>query len=299
MIVLRTPKGWTGPKEVDGLPVEGTWRSHQVPFAEVRTNPEHLALLEEWLRSYRPEELFDEDGAVLPEVTALAPDGDLRMSANPHANGGLLTRDLELPDFRDYAVEVPAPATTTSEATRVLGGWLRDVIRGQPRPVPDRGARRDGLEPAGGRVRGDRPPVGGRAAAHRRPPRARGSRDRGAVRAPVPGMARGLPADRPPRPVQLLRGVHPHRRLDVQPARQVAEDHAPHRVAPPHPVAELSAVQPRVAPGPQRVLPPGSWLHRPRGEQVGRHHPRVPARRTRTACCRWPTTACAAATTST
>jgi xylulose-5-phosphate/fructose-6-phosphate phosphoketolase len=129
MIVLRTPKGWTGPKEVDGLPAEGSWRSHQVPFGEVRTNPGHLALLEEWLRSYRPEELFDEAGALLPEVTQLAPEGDLRMSANPHANGGLLTRELELPDFREYAVDVPAPAATSSEATRVMGTWLRDVMK--------------------------------------------------------------------------------------------------------------------------------------------------------------------------
>ena len=129
MIVLRTPKGWTGPKEVDGLPTEGTFRSHQVPLAEVRTNRGHLAQLESWLRSYRPEELFDEGGAVQPEITRLAPAGELRMSANPHANGGLLARELELPDFRDYAVEVKEPATTSSEATRVLGTWLRDVIR--------------------------------------------------------------------------------------------------------------------------------------------------------------------------
>ncbi len=129
MIVLRTPKGWTGPKEVDGLPAEGSFRSHQVPLAGMRTNPEHLAQLEEWMRSYRPEELFDEAGAVRPEITALAPEDDLRMSANPHANGGLLLRELELPDFRDYAVDVPAPAQGTSEATRVLGGWLRDVMR--------------------------------------------------------------------------------------------------------------------------------------------------------------------------
>jgi xylulose-5-phosphate/fructose-6-phosphate phosphoketolase len=132
MIVMKTPKGWTGPKVVDGLPVEGTWRAHQVPLSEVRTNPQHLALLEEWMRSYRPEELFDQDGAVIPEITALAPEGDLRMSANPHTNGGLLTRELELPDFRDYAVAVDAPAATTSEATRVLGGWLRDVFIANP-----------------------------------------------------------------------------------------------------------------------------------------------------------------------
>ena len=128
MIVLCTPKGWTGPKEVDGLPAEGSFRSHQVPLAKVRTNPEHLAQLESWLRSYRPDELFDERGAVRPEISTLAPDGERRMSANPHANGGLLLRDLELPDFRDYAVTVSQPAKTSSEATRLLGEWLRDVV---------------------------------------------------------------------------------------------------------------------------------------------------------------------------
>jgi xylulose-5-phosphate/fructose-6-phosphate phosphoketolase len=128
MIVLRSPKGWTGPKEVDGLPSEGSWRSHQVPFGEVRTNPEHLALLEGWLRSYRAEELFDADGALIPELAELPPRSYRRMSANPHANGGLLLRDLALPDFRDYAVDVPTPGATTAEATRVLGTFLRDVI---------------------------------------------------------------------------------------------------------------------------------------------------------------------------
>jgi xylulose-5-phosphate/fructose-6-phosphate phosphoketolase len=132
LLVLRTPKGWTGPKEVDGLPTEGTWRSHQVPLAKVRTNPEHLAQLEAWLRSYRPEELFDERGALRPELAALAPEGDRRMGANPHANGGLLLRDLELPDFRDYGTDVPSPATTRSEPTRVLGAWLRDVVAENP-----------------------------------------------------------------------------------------------------------------------------------------------------------------------
>jgi xylulose-5-phosphate/fructose-6-phosphate phosphoketolase len=128
MIVLRSPKGWTGPKFVDGLPAEGSFRSHQVPLAELRTNPEHLRQLEEWMRSYRPGELFDAGGALRGELAALAPDGERRMSANPHANGGLLLRDLELPDFRDYAVEVASPGTSTSEATRVLGSFLRDVI---------------------------------------------------------------------------------------------------------------------------------------------------------------------------
>jgi xylulose-5-phosphate/fructose-6-phosphate phosphoketolase len=132
VIVLRTPKGWTGPKTVDGLATEGTWRSHQVPLAELRTNPEHLHQLDSWLRSYRPEELFDDHGALVAELAGLPPKGHRRMSANPHANGGLLLQDLVLPDFRDYAVEVPAPATTFSEATRVLGTYLRDVIRLNP-----------------------------------------------------------------------------------------------------------------------------------------------------------------------
>jgi len=132
MIVLRTPKGWTGPKEVDGKPVENSWRSHQVPIVDPRQNPDHLRLLEEWMRSYRPEELFTDDGAPLPELLALPPEGDRRMSASPHANGGALLRDLLLPDFRDYAVEVDQPGTTFSEATRVLGGFLRDVVERNP-----------------------------------------------------------------------------------------------------------------------------------------------------------------------
>jgi xylulose-5-phosphate/fructose-6-phosphate phosphoketolase len=129
MIVLRTPKGWTGPKIVDGLPAEGSFRSHQVPLANLASNPEHVAQLEAWMRSYRPEELFDEAGALRTELAELAPQGDRRMGASPHANGGVLLRDLELPDFRTYRVDVPEPARTQSEPTRVLGGFLRDVVR--------------------------------------------------------------------------------------------------------------------------------------------------------------------------
>jgi xylulose-5-phosphate/fructose-6-phosphate phosphoketolase len=128
MIVLRSPKGWTGPREVDGLPVEGTWRSHQVPMTDVRTNPEHLAVLEEWLRSYRAEELFDEEGKLRRELRRVAPVGERRMSANPHANGGLVLRDLDLPDFRDYGVDLGAPGVTVAESTRVLGTFVHDVI---------------------------------------------------------------------------------------------------------------------------------------------------------------------------
>ena len=128
MIVLRTPKGWTGPREVDGVQIEGTYRAHQVPLSETRTNEQHRKLLEEWMRSYRPEDLFDENGTLRPALRALAPEGERRMSANPNANGGVLLRELDLPDFRDYAVDVPVPAVESSEATRVLGVFLRDVI---------------------------------------------------------------------------------------------------------------------------------------------------------------------------
>ena len=129
MLILRTPKGWTGPKVVDGKTVEGSWRSHQVPLSEPGSKPEHLKMLEEWLKSYRPEELFDESGRLLPELEALAPKGERRMGANPHANGGRLLRDLAMPDFREYGVKVTAPGTTSAEGTRVLAKFLRDVMK--------------------------------------------------------------------------------------------------------------------------------------------------------------------------
>jgi xylulose-5-phosphate/fructose-6-phosphate phosphoketolase len=132
MIVLRSPKGWTGPKEVDGHKVEGFWRAHQVPMAGVRENPAHLKILEDWLRSYKPEELFDQNGRLIPELRALAPTGVRRMSANPHANGGLLRKPLRLPDFRDYAVKVDHAGKTMAENTRPLGQFLRDIMRQNP-----------------------------------------------------------------------------------------------------------------------------------------------------------------------
>jgi xylulose-5-phosphate/fructose-6-phosphate phosphoketolase len=128
MIVLRTPKGWTGPKEVDGQPTEGTFRSHQVPLADIAKKPEHLVQLEAWLESYRPRELFDETGRLRADLAALAPEGDRRMGANPHANGGIFLRDLRLPDFRQYAIAVPSPGATDAEATRVMATYLRDVF---------------------------------------------------------------------------------------------------------------------------------------------------------------------------
>jgi len=129
MIVMRTPKGWTGPKKVDGKPVEDTWRAHQVPVADFKGHPEHLKILEDWMKSYKPEELFDEEGKLVAELAELAPAGDRRMGANPHANGGLLLRDLTMPDFRDYALKMSKPGAEFAESTRILGKMLRDVMK--------------------------------------------------------------------------------------------------------------------------------------------------------------------------
>lgn len=129
MIILRSPKGWTGPAAVDGKKTEDYWRSHQVPLSEMATKPNHVGLLENWMKSYKPEELFDENGTSIPELASLAPKGDRRMGANPHANGGILLKDLKMPDFRDYAIEVDKPATSSAEAIRVMGGFLRDVMK--------------------------------------------------------------------------------------------------------------------------------------------------------------------------
>ena len=226
MIVFRTPKGWTGPREVDGVQVEGTWRAHQVPLSAVRTNPQHLAELEAWLRSYRPEELFDESGALAPELQALPPEGDRRMSGNPKTNGGLLLRGLRLPDFRAYGVPVERPGIETAEATRVLGHWLTEVVRSNPDNFrifgPDETASNrlgEVLTATDKQWEAAIEPVD----EHLAPA---GRVDRDALRAPVPGLARGLPAHRPPWSLQLLRGLHPHHRLDVQPAREVAEGDA-------------------------------------------------------------------------
>ena len=132
MIVFRTPKGWTGPDYIDGKKTTGSWRAHQVPLANARDTPEHLKVLADWLASYRADELFDEDGRLDPTIAELAPSGHLRMSDNPHTNGGLLLKDLRLPDFRDFAVDVPGPGATIAESTRVLGHWLTEVVRLNP-----------------------------------------------------------------------------------------------------------------------------------------------------------------------
>ncbi len=129
MIILRSPKGWTGPKQVDGHRVEGFWRAHQVPVLNVKSNPEHLRIVEQWMRSYKPEELFDERGTLMPELRELPPKGERRMSANPHADGGKLRKALNLPDFRNYAVQIDSPGTKEISPTETLGKFLRDVMR--------------------------------------------------------------------------------------------------------------------------------------------------------------------------
>ena len=279
MIVFRTPKGWTGPKEVDGKPVEGTWRAHQVPFGDVRGHPERLRLLEDWLRSYRPDELFDADGRPQPDLLSWLPAGDRRMGSNPHSNGGRLLRPLVLPDLRDFAVGVEHPGTPMSEPTRVLGAWLRDIIRANEAsrnfrlmgPDETDSNRLSAVYEATNKVWQGRDPRG------RRAPGAAGPGDGDPLRAHLPGLAGGLPAHRPARVVLVLRGVHPHHRLDVQPARQVAQGDSHARVAAQHRLAQLPADVARLASGPQRLQPPGSRLHRPRRQQEGRRHPRLPA----------------------
>ena len=271
MIVMRTPKGWTCPKEIDGKREEGYWRSHQVPMSAMRGHPEHVRILETWMKSYRPEELFDDDGRLKGELAALAPQGTRRMSANPHANGGQLLRDLKLPNFRDYAVEVPSPGSVTAEATRVMGQFLRDVMKLnlEQRATSACSARTRTTPTAGRTCSRSRTAPG--------PPRPsltttisrRRAGDGDAERAPVPGLARRLSADRPARLLLLLRGLHPHHRFHVQPACEMAEGLRPHPVATADRLAQLSVVEPRLASGPQRLFPPGSRLHRPCDEQEG------------------------------
>src|SRR5579862_6805820 len=270
MIVFRTPKGWTGPKEVDGLQTEGSFRSHQVPFAEVDTKPEHLKLLEVWMKSYKAEELFDARGKLIDELADLAPKGERRMGANPHANGGLLLRDLKLPEFRDYAVPVEKPGTSNAEATRVMGAFLRDTLQVN---WGNRNFRVFGPDETASNRLGNRFDRGdsqiGRSCFARRP------RDGSAERTPVSGLARRVFAHRPPRFFFMLRSLHSHRRFDVQPAREVAQSHATHSVAPSDRVAQLSAHVARVAAGPQRVQPSGPGLHRSRHQQKGGNCARV------------------------
>ena len=281
MIILRSPKGWTGPKEVDGLKTEGFWRSHQVPLSGLADNPAHLAMLETWMRSYRPQELFDDSGRLIPELQALAPKDTRRMGANPHANGGLLRQELALPDYRDFALDVPHPGSVHGEATKAMGRLLRDVIRlnAEARNFrlvgPDETAsnRLDAVFAATDRVWMEDILARGRASGRRRP--GHGS----AERASLPGLARRLSTDRPARPVLVLRGLHPHRRFHGEPACEMAEGQPRPAMAAADFVAELPADLACLAPGPQRLQPPGPRLHRSRRQQEGRHRPHLHAAR--------------------
>ena len=191
MIVLRTPKGWTCPKEIDGRRTEGYWRSHQVPMGEMHENPAHVRILEEWMKSYQPAELFDGNGRLRPELAELAPRGARRMSANPHTNGGLLLRELRLPNFRDYAVEVTAPGAVTAESTRVMGtvpARCHEAEHGLPE-FPAVQSGREQLKSLAGCTRGHQSCLGRGDRAMGRPFGARRAGHGDAERAPVPGLA--------------------------------------------------------------------------------------------------------------
>ena len=218
MIVLKSPKGWTGPKVVDGLQVEGTFRAHQVPLLVDAQHAEHLTQLESWMKSYRPEELFDERGRFRQELAELAPKGERRMGANPHANGGILLRDLRMPDFYDHAVQVPAPGAVEAQDTLVLGKFLRDVTKLNR---DKRNFRIFGPDETLSNLLGavfevtDRQ-WQAREGEERSVPCARRARARlDAERTSVRGLARGLSAHRTSRTFQLLRGFHPHHRFNV------------------------------------------------------------------------------------
>ena len=250
MLVLRTPKGWTCPKEVDGKRTEGYWRSHQVPMGEMHQNASHVSVLEKWMKSYKPEELFDQTGRLTPELTALAPRGERRMSANPHANGGLLLKDLRLPDFRDYAVKVPNPGAVTAESTRVMGTFLRDVMklnldqRNFRLFSPDENNSnrwQDAMEVTNRAWMADRYPYDDHLAPDGRVMEMLSEHQ-------CQGWLESL--DRPARIFLLLRGVHPHYRFHVQSARQVAEGVPPYSLAAAGRLAQLPALLARVAPGP-------------------------------------------------
>ena len=214
------------------------------------------------MRSYRPQELFDKTGRLVPELAELAPKGERRMSANPHANGGLLLRDLRLPDFRDYAVTVPRPGAVDARGHARAGRIHPRRHHTQRRQLPRVQPGRNDLESLERRVRGDEPVFDRGDPSRRRSRRARWPRDGNAERAPMRRLARRLSAHRPPRVLLLLRGVHSHRRFDVQPARQVAEGGEPDSVAPADRLAELPADVACLAAGPQRLQPSGSRLHR-------------------------------------
>ena len=277
MIILRSPKGWTGPKVVDGKRTEGTFRSHQVPMGDM-SHPGHVKILEKWMRSYRPQELFDTDRPARSRARGTRPQGRA-----PHERQS--PRQRRPPAARSAAAGFPrlrrdratARAPSTAEATRVQGEFIRDVINRNAEQLPRVQPGRNELESVERRVRGDEPVLDRGDSSRRRPRRARWARDGNAQRASMRRLARRLSAHRAPRVLLLLRGVHPHRRFDVQPARQVAQGGEPHSMAAADCLAELPAVVACVASGPQRFQPSGPRLHRPCREQESRGRPGLSA----------------------
>ena len=281
--------------------IEGTFRAHQVPLLVDAEHPDHLQQLESWMKSYKAEELFDEHGRLIPELAELAPKGERRMGANPHANGGMLLRDLRMPDFRVHAVNVPSPGAVDGQDTLVLGKFLRDVIKLNQ-------------EQRNFRIFGPDETLSNRLGAvfevTNRQWDARESKDDeflardgrvldDAQRASVRGLAGGLSADRTARAVQQLRGVHPHRRFDVQPARQVAEGHAPSCRGGGR-SRRSTTCSPRTSGS--RTTTASRTRTRASSTTWSTRRPTSCAstcRPTPTACCRSSTIACAAATTST
>jgi hypothetical protein len=280
MIVLRTPKGWTCPTEIDGKLCEGYWRSHQVPMGDM-DKPSHIEVLEEWLRSYRPQELFDEAGRLVPDLRELAPKGERRMSANPHANGGLKLKDLRLPDFRKYGVDVKKPGATMAESTRVQGKFLRDVMKLN---LDHQNFRVFSPDENNSNRWQDILEVTDRAwMAEIRPEDDHLSPDGRVMEVLSEHQCQGWLEG------YLLTGRHgflscyeafiPHHRLDVQPARQMVEGVQSHPVETADRLAQLPVELPRLAPGSQRLQSPGSGLHRSRDQQEGGGDPGLPATR--------------------
>ena len=278
MIVLRTPKGWTGPKEIDGKPVEGTWRSHQVPMGEVRTNAEHRQILETWMRSYRPEELFDDDGVAVPgarRAGAQELPADEREPRRERRRAAPRPAPARLPRLRRRRPGAGRHARPRRRASS--GTYLRDVTDRNRETF-----RMFGPDETQSNRLGAVFEVTDRQFDAEILPTDEFQAPEGRVMEVLSehqcqGWLEGYLLTGPARPLQLLRGVHPHRRLDVQPAREVAQGHARHPVAPADRVAQLRAQLARLAPGPQRLQPPGPGLHRPRREQEGGRHPRLPA----------------------
>ena len=297
MIVLRSPTGWTGPKMVDGVPVEGTWRAHQVPLAEVSTNPAHRRMLEEWMRSYRPEELFDANGAPIGILLELAPAGERRMGSNPHANGGRHAPPLRLPAVADYAVAVARPGKSTAEATRILGQWLRDVLRQPARNFRLFGPDETDSNCLDGVFQVHRPGLGRGAARGRRSPGEDGRVMEVLSEHQCQGWLEGY----------LLTGRHglfSCSEAFIHIVDSMFNQHAKWLEAScGYPGGRrsrlsISCSRPRLVSGPQRFLAPGPGLHRPGGRRR-RASSACICRPTRTGCCGWPTTVCAVATAST